>query len=593
MVSEIERVSAGFRAEVLGNERGAANEMIAAYGEAYREIASALQPLTQRIEAARAAGQMVDRGWLLREERYRTLLQTVDAEMGHFAQFADAHLVAQQRAAIQAAQTHAVQLAMTGLPSADAAALAVTWNRLPSEAFSHLVGALQNGSPLSSLLNGLAPASSEAVKRVLTSGMAAGWNPRRIGQEMSRSMGGNLTRCLTISRTETMRAYRTASIQAYGANADVVKGWVWMAALSPRTCAACLGMHGTEHPLTETFFGTHPNCRCTPAPITRSWAELGFSDPARETALSLETGEAWLQQQSAVVQAGVLGSPRAAEVFSRGEVHLSDFVHERHSAEWGVSRRAATLTQAEASAALRVPPPPPPPPLPPAFVPDPSRVSRIKTASLESVEQDLFGRVLTESDYATMFARLPDVQVKVSSVPDYDTHSGNEGIGIVVSHPSIASCDRELSRDASGRVFCYNSILQLKTSAQGTGFGTEFFAAQVEGLRAVGVEYMEVDAAGERTDRHWNGYYTWPRLGYDGQIPRHLIQSLQAAESQGKISVPVTLHYGLRVLELMETPEGRNAWKQYGGRMDMTFELDPTSWNSQYLELYLQARKTP
>lgn len=126
----------------------------------------------------------------------------------------------------------------------------------------------------------LSPEAEDAVRRALIRGVAGGINPRRTAQLMvQRAEGGfngGLTRALTISRTETLDAWRNAAAVHQQANADVLAGWVWVAQLSVRTCPSCWAMHGTQHDLDEPGPNDHQNGRCTRAPKTRSWRDLGF-----------------------------------------------------------------------------------------------------------------------------------------------------------------------------------------------------------------------------------------------------------------------------------------------------------------------------
>ena len=73
---------------------------------------------------------------------------------------------------------------------------------------------------------------------------------------------------------------RTAQHATYRANSNVVREWMWWAALDPRTCLACIGQHGSIHSLDETL-NDHHQGRCTALPVVvgTTWAETVITGP--------------------------------------------------------------------------------------------------------------------------------------------------------------------------------------------------------------------------------------------------------------------------------------------------------------------------
>lgn len=135
-------------------------------------------------------------------------------------------------------------------------------------------------------------------------------------------------------------AYREVSSETYRAS-KVVDGWTWHADLSGRTCPACLAMHGTRHSADEDM-ASHPNCRCTQLPQTKSWADLGFDVPDGRQAI--QTGAERLAQMSEADQLAILGR-RRLDAYNAGEITLDDLVRKTHHREWGAGRRTATLAE--------------------------------------------------------------------------------------------------------------------------------------------------------------------------------------------------------------------------------------------------------
>lgn len=76
---------------------------------------------------------------------------------------------------------------------------------------------------------------------------------------------------------------------------------------------------------------TH-NCRCTPVPITKSWAELGIA--GMPELAPVQTGESKFLMMPAESQRRILGNA-GYKAWKAGAVTLEDFVGVRRSAEWG------------------------------------------------------------------------------------------------------------------------------------------------------------------------------------------------------------------------------------------------------------------
>ncbi|GAG31337.1 unnamed protein product, partial [marine sediment metagenome] len=94
---------------------------------------------------------------------------------------------------------------------------------------------------------------------------------------------------------------------------------------------------------------------------------------------------------------------------------------------------------------------------------------------------------------------------------------------------------------------------------QGKGFGLKIFHRQLANAKALGVDRIET-TAGRRNDE--NGYYTWPRFGFDGPLSQRIIENL-----------PLGLEHVRTVLELIECEKGRLWWKQHGETIDVTFDV--------------------
>ena len=312
------------RDALLRMERGAASQMVRAYGGIWVRLRREIEDVLSRYEGTQGADAQTSLDWLLDQDRLQRLLQQTERQINRFAAVADGRIKRGQRAAIEAAQASAQAMVQTQ------AGLQIEWNRLPTEMIETLVGTTANGSPLRALLDQLGPHASASVRKGLIEGMGLGENPRSVAERIRRSLGGNLAKALTISRTEMLRAAREASRQSYLANSDILDGWKWLSAKQTRTCAMCLAMDGTLHALEEVL-DDHPNGRCTSIPVVKGAPPVEW-----------ESGSAWFAKQDEATQRSMLGGA-SFEAYHAGAIALGDFVGQTSTAAWGTTRYSKSL----------------------------------------------------------------------------------------------------------------------------------------------------------------------------------------------------------------------------------------------------------
>lgn len=184
----------------------------------------------------------------------------------------------------------------------------------------------------------LADDAVAAMKKNLVRGIAVGDNPRKVGARMVKDtesfFNGGLNRALNLARTEMMDAQRFASQASDDANSDVLKGWVWVTNLDRRTCIACAVMHGTEHKLSEPGPAGHQSCRCTRAPVTKTWAELGIPG-VEDTKPALQDGQEWFDNLTPDSQLDVMGkSQKRLDAYLNGDVQWHELAATKHTPAW-------------------------------------------------------------------------------------------------------------------------------------------------------------------------------------------------------------------------------------------------------------------
>lgn len=328
-----------YRNALIKAESASAERLINAYATLFKKLNDDIRALEADILDM---GDTVSTAKVKRLERYQDLIQQTTAQMTKYAAMLESEVATLQAQAIEQALNQnksLVQAALPNLPKAIREQITANFNRLDPQAIESLLGALSKDSPLTTLLNSFGETAAQQIGDVILQGVGLGYNPRKVAARIVENMGGNLSRALTIARTEQLRAYRTATLSNYAANSDVVKGWKWSAAFDKRTCLACLSLDGQEFALSESFMKSHPNCRCAPTPITITYKDLGLNVPESP---SRQTGKQWFGTLSDTDKAGFF-SKAAFKAYKAGAVELDDFVGQSKSKVWGDSYMEKSL----------------------------------------------------------------------------------------------------------------------------------------------------------------------------------------------------------------------------------------------------------
>ena len=362
----IDDVIAEFQKSILRGERQASSEMLKAYVQGWKRIKAELGQLQKDYDKTVARGESVGVSWIYQNSRLTDMQVLVGKELGRFTKVADIKITDAQRKVIKESLTFSRDEMILRLgPQYDVEDI-FRVKSLPTRAIETMVGINQPDSPLKKLLSKISVEGSQKASDALVEGMIMGYNPRKIAPMIRDALGVQLNRALTISRTETMRAQRLATLENYKANGDMVKGWRWVASLDG-TCPACMAMHGTEHPLSENM-DTHPNCCCNAESITMTWEEIGekfgmdfskveaagpsFAEVAEKYKMSPEqvarhenrqlTGEAYFKTLSDTEQSKLLGAAKY-EAYKAGKFEFEDLAKKTYSAVWGEGRAVASL----------------------------------------------------------------------------------------------------------------------------------------------------------------------------------------------------------------------------------------------------------
>lgn len=336
------------RRKLIARDRDALLNVTRGFAIARREISVALLTVLNQMSEATQRGEKITESWLRRANRLHALKSQAAGAISRFSNGLELSVLNGQRAEVEqavrdaAATYHAARSVNPRLP--------IEFDRLHDDAAQTMIGQLGDGSPLSRLIGQFPKQAAALTEEGLIQGIAIGRNPSETALRLQSAMssGGMLpiggpdevlsamrkikTRSLAISRTETLRAYRSSSLATYEANPDVVTGWIWLATLDTRTCASCWAMHGTKHNATEVF-GSHVNCRCSPAPDIEG-VDLG-----------IRTGEERFALLSTETQLEILGAKKF-ELYRDKKIALADAVAYQEDKDWGPQRIVASADRA-------------------------------------------------------------------------------------------------------------------------------------------------------------------------------------------------------------------------------------------------------
>lgn len=285
--------------------------------------------------AAQAAADDPQAWKIARADRYAAALSATLEALQAAVEDSNVTLTATLPDLIADTATGYADLIRTGLPDdPDALArLGVGFDRVDQDALTQIV------ARTTERVTALSWPIVDEVHRVLAAQLAAGTvlgdNPRTVAARIARiardpiDMG--LARALVIARTEMLDAYRETARHTETAHRDVLAGWEWDANLDTRTCAACIVMHGTVHPLDQSGPEGHPQCRCARVPVTKPWRELGFD--IDEPPSSTVDAHAWFDAQPDRVQRGILGAG-VHDLYTQGLVGWEDLVTRRTNRGW-------------------------------------------------------------------------------------------------------------------------------------------------------------------------------------------------------------------------------------------------------------------
>ena len=340
---EVRRVEQALYAWTTSRLDAQSEALIRAWVDAWEEVEAEVESALYELVAAAANGR-VTRTQMLRSQRLQAALgrmaDALERAVGRQVEILTADLMADIR---RVADAEAAMLAAQ-LPAAITAATTLPVSTAVVGASSDQIAAIVRRAT-EQITKVSYPISVEAyasIRRQLLRGIAVGSNPRTVArravQAVEGAFHGGLSRALTIARTEMLDAHRAAGRAVDERNPDLVSEWAWEAHLGPRTCRACLAMHGQRFPASTPGPQGHPGCRCARVPVAKTWAELGFTG-IRERPSLHRSSEAYFNRLSEANQRKILGNT-GFEAWKRGDYPMSEWVRRQDNPGWRPSHVA-------------------------------------------------------------------------------------------------------------------------------------------------------------------------------------------------------------------------------------------------------------
>jgi len=259
MTDTVIELAEKFKAALAKKDLAAERRLITAYKGMWATIKEKVDALILEISVT----EEITIAQVRKLKRYGALLEDIQTELTRYGAYSQVEMSTAAREAIQLGEGNARILTAAQLGDV---ALATRLNRINPLAIEKLLGFLSPDGELYKRLNKLPGYTAQQVADAIINGVGLGRGPEAIARAITKAFGMGLTDSLRMMRTVQLWSYREASRASYLANDDVVKGWIWYADTA-NACPACMAMHGTEHPNTESL-NDHFNGGCAQIPLT-------------------------------------------------------------------------------------------------------------------------------------------------------------------------------------------------------------------------------------------------------------------------------------------------------------------------------------
>jgi hypothetical protein len=182
--------------------------------------------------------------------------------------------------------------------------------------------------------------------------------------------------------------------------------------------------------------------------------------------------------------------------------------------------------------------------------------------------QAVFGRDLSLVDLGRLAGAREDDLIEICGGGEYFEITMRSADGERNASFTVTRMDQEIVIDST----------YVRNSGDAQGAGRDLIQA-FDDMKALGVSRMEASAARSDGGREqgMNGYYTWAKLGFTGEIPDTLLALAEERFGLGITRVEQLMRLG-RVGELW--------WKEHGDSWDATFSFEDGSYSMRMLSAW-------
>jgi len=192
--------------------------------------------------------------------------------------------------------------------------------------------------------------------------------------------------------------------------------------------------------------------------------------------------------------------------------------------------------------------------------------------AVERLSLAMFGRRLRRREYAAL-AGAPHGAETLVGVLDgslYLEMRDHQGIGCLAV---------TLVHLVRRRLVIVNDGFHIHCrSFQGQGIGLQIVSRQIHQAQRIGAR--RIDATAGRSPSE-NGYYTWPRFGFDAPLPPEI-----------QFALPTDLGPARNLLDLMRSRKGRSWWRGHGTTIDVSFDLSEHSRSWRAFRRYRDKKRS-